>query len=65
MLFSILSAFFTVAFTVFLSRDYFRSYAFGSAPFYVYVLVRAIEFLLPAVICLIGGIVIRKRRGRP
>lgn len=39
--------------TVLLIIDYVCYYRFGSAPFYVYILVRGIEFILPAILCLI------------
>ena len=38
-------------FIVVLRLDYLNNYVFGSAPFYVYVIERAIEFILPAIIC--------------
>ena len=52
------------AFVFFLYRDYVVYYPYGSAPFYVYVLERAVLFLLPAVILLILGVSMRKRGKR-
>lgn len=37
-------------------------YQFGSSPFYVYVLVRGLEFLLPAVISAVIAIILRKKK---
>ena len=50
------------AFAALLTVDFFKFYEFGSAPFYVYILTRGIEFLLPAAICLIAGIIIKKKQ---
>ena len=41
-----------VGYVIALIYDY-SIYMFGSAPFYVYILVRAIEFILPTIILLI------------
>lgn len=43
-----------------LRLDYLNNYEFGSAPFYAYILVRSVEFILPAIICLVAGIIIKK-----
>lgn len=56
----ILSALLAVTFTVFLCVDYFAYYPFGSAPFYLYVIVRAAEFLIAALISLTIGIILWK-----
>lgn len=50
-----------VLFTVFLIRDYRTAYEFGSSPFYLYVAVRAAEFLIPAAVGVVAGIMIRKK----
>ena len=34
---------------------------YGSAPFDLYILIRAIEFLLPAILCFIVGLVLRRK----
>ena len=57
----VLSILLTAGFAYFLVRDYRVSYPYGSAPFWLYAAERAVEFLLPAVILLIAGILIRKR----
>ena len=60
-LFFALSALLTALFAVFLRRDYLVFYPYGSAPFYLYVIERAVECLLPAAACLIAGILLRKK----
>lgn len=57
----VLSSLLTAAFIGLLLRDYFVVYSYGSAPFYLYVIVRAAEFLLPAIACLIAGFIVKKR----
>lgn len=49
----LISLILVILFAVLLIVDYFKVYPFGSAPFYVYVLVRTIEFLVPSSICFI------------
>lgn len=51
----------TICFVIFLIIDYKKAYPFGSAPFYVYILVRAIEFIVPASICFVLSKLIEKR----
>lgn len=41
--------------------DYTVHYPYGSAPFYLYVIERAIDMLIPAVICFAVGIAIKRR----
>ena len=41
--------------------DYTVHYPYGSAPFYLYVIERAIELLVPAVLCLAAGIIIKRK----
>lgn len=55
------SAVLAVCFGIFLWQDYTVHYQFGSAPFYLYVLERVVEFLLPSIVCLVVGGVIRKK----
>lgn len=43
-----------------LINDYINVYPYGSAPFYVYVLVRVIEFIVPASICFVASELIEK-----
>ena len=57
----VLSAFLMAVFGFLLCKDYFVFYPYGSAPFYIYVIERAAECLLPAVLCLMGGIMLYKR----
>lgn len=44
-----------------LRLDYLNNYVFGSAPFYVYIVERSIEFILPAIICFIIGFKLNKK----
>ena len=57
----IAAALLVAAFAALLAADYFKYYEFGSAPFYVYILTRGIEFLLPGAVCFIAGIIIRRK----
>ena len=57
----IVAALLAVAFAALLIVDCVKYYPYGSAPFYAYVLVRGIEFLLPAAILLIVGLIVRKK----
>lgn len=57
----ILAAVFAAGFGMLLCQDYTVLYPYGSAPFYVYVIARAIELLLPAVLCLAAGFIIKRR----
>ena len=56
------SALFAVLFAVLLCRDYFEAYQFGSAPFYLYAVTRAAEFLLPSAICLGAAVLVKRRK---
>lgn len=44
-----------------LGVDYFNYYPYGSAPFYLYVLIRSIEYLIPCVICFIAARITKKK----
>lgn len=57
----VFAALFVIGFGFMLWRDYTLYYPYGSSPFEIYVIVRAAEVLLPAIICLVAGIIIRKR----
>lgn len=57
----ILSIILVVCFVVLLIIDYIKVYPLGSAPFYVYILVRTIEFVVPATICYIVSKVLTKQ----
>lgn len=56
------SAMLAAVFLWLLRRDYVETYPFGSAPFYLYVAVRAAETLLPSAVCLWIGFILRKRK---
>ena len=60
-----LSVLLGAAFVWLLVRDYQVFYPYGSAPFYAYVLVRALELLLPAGACILAGALLKKRDGKP
>lgn len=55
------SALLTIGFAVRLYFDYTIHYEYGSAPFWLYIAVRFGEFMLLAIGCLVGGIIIRKK----
>lgn len=57
----VIAAALVVCFGVFLWQDYTVHYQFGSAPFYLYVVERAVEFLIPSIVCIVVGGVIRKK----
>ena len=52
---------FVIGFGILLWKDYTVHYPYGSAPFYLYVIERTIELLVPAVLCLTAGIAIKRR----
>lgn len=58
----VIAAALVVCFGVFLWQDYTAHYQYGSAPFYLYVAERAIEFLLPSIVCLVVGGFIRRKQ---
>lgn len=60
-LFYLLAVIFVVGFAFLLWQDYVLHYPYGSAPFYVYVIERAFELLLPAGLCVAAGIAVKKR----
>lgn len=39
-----------ILFFVMLAIDYFKVYPYGSAPFYLYVIERSVEFIVPAIV---------------
>lgn len=50
-----------VSFGFLLWMDYTVHYPYGSAPFSIYVIERAIELLVPAALCFAVGIAIKRR----
>lgn len=56
-----ISGLLTVGFVIRLTADFICSYQFGSAPFYVYVVERGVEFLVPALLALIAALILHKR----
>ena len=59
----VLAALLAVAFCVMLAVDY-HTYvtAFGSAPYYAYVLIRAGEFLLPGAVVLLVAVLLKRKK---
>lgn len=55
------SALLTIGFAASLNFDYTLHYAFGSAPFWLYMAVRFVEFMILAIGCFAAGIVMRKK----
>lgn len=60
-LFFVGAAILAVVFSLLLCQDYLVLYPHGSAPFYIYVIIRTAELLIPAAICLGTGMVLKKR----
>lgn len=56
----ICSALLSIGFAVHLYYDYTLHYEFGSAPFWLYIAVRFVEYMILAIGCFVVGIVIRK-----
>lgn len=55
------SALLTIGFAVHLYFDYTLHYEFGSSPFWFYIIVRFVEYMILAVICFSCGIIIRNK----
>ena len=60
----IISILFILGFCIQISVDYFQYTHYNSAPFYVYLLVRIFEFLIPSLIIFIFAKVIKKKYNR-
>lgn len=58
----IVSGLMGVAFIVQLAVDYFVRYEMGSAPFYLYVIERCVEYLLPAILFMVIGIIVKNKK---
>ncbi len=56
------AALLTVGFVVRLYCDYVFYYAYGSAPFYLYIAKRFICYLIPAIGCFAAAIILQKRK---
>lgn len=57
----VIGVLFVIGFGILLWKDYTVHYPYGSAPFYLYVIERAIELLVPAVLCVSAGIIIKRK----
>ena len=57
----ICAALLTAGFAIHLFFDYTLRYEFGSAPFWLYVAERFIEYMLLAIACFTAGMILRKR----
>ena len=57
----VIGVLFVIGFGILLWKDYMVHYPYGSAPFYLYVIERAIELLIPAVLCVAAGIIIKRK----
>ena len=58
-----LSLFLILIFLIVLNLDWLNYYAYeSSAPFYAYVLVRSLEFLLPSFILLIISLILKRKK---
>ena len=62
MIFYLFSIILTILFGVFTILDYFKyDDILTAAPFYVFVFVRCFEFILPAIICVIVGFILKRK----
>jgi hypothetical protein len=61
-LLNIISISLILSFIIFLSIDYYNYSEFSSAPFYVFIISRAINFLLPSIVLLIFARYFKKRK---
>lgn len=57
----IMAALLVVGFAIRLGADYYKNYEFGSSPFYLYVIERFAEFILPAIACFAAGHILKKK----
>lgn len=58
----VIAIIFILIFSITISIDYFNYDIYtNSAPFYTFVIVRCIEFLLPSIICFIVGKILNNR----
>ena len=61
-IFYMLSALLFICFVVFIVVDYINyNSILTSFPFYTNIIVRSIEFILPSIICLLVGAILKKR----
>lgn len=58
---NVIAVLFVISFEFLLWKDYTVHYPYGSAPFYLYVIEKAIELLVPAVLCFAAGIIIKRK----
>lgn len=58
----ILTIILLLCFLMSLIADYINVYRFGSAPFYIYIIVRGIEFILPIIVLNIVVSIIARRK---
>lgn len=59
--FIVLACLFIIGFAIRLCIDYFDLYEFGSSPFWLYIAVRFVEFIIPAIASFIVGLVLKKK----
>lgn len=57
----ICSTLLTIGFAVRLYFDYTVHYEYGSAPFWLYMAIRFVEFMILAIGCFVAGIIMRKK----
>lgn len=50
-----------IGFGIFLNKDWLNYNEYMSTPFYVYVFIRIIEFLIPSIICFLIATLIKKK----
>ena len=57
----VIAGLFVIGFGLLLWKDYTVHDPYGSAPFYLYVIERVLELLVPAVLCFAAGRIINRR----
>ncbi|MDO4815652.1 MAG: hypothetical protein Q4A83_03485 [Bacillota bacterium] len=57
----ITAALLVIGFAIRLGADYFYNYELGSSPFYLYIIERFAEFILPAIACIAAGHILKKK----
>lgn len=60
----IISVLLVFGFIICLSADYLYKYEFGSAPFYIYVLFRFAEFLIPAILIFVAARILKIKQNQ-
>ena len=57
----IVSVILIICFLIFIIKDYLNYNEFMSAPFYVYIIARTLEFIIPSIMCFIISKIIKNK----